>query len=139
MFGPPQNDQTQSCLLSSPQAAHNIWTTYCGLYQDANADARDLVMQRLDAMQDNPNIANTLYKMKQERAAVAAPVAPDQNMSEEEMTDESWKAYGEAEELDEGQLGKLAAAGATALSASLLAGFSMPLVLLAATVVYMLA
>lgn len=69
--------------------------------QDANADARDLVMQRLDAMQDNPNIANTLYKMKQKRAAVAAPVAPDQNMSEEEMTDESWKAYGEAEELDE--------------------------------------
>jgi hypothetical protein len=49
------------------------------------------------------------------------------------------KQVAESEELDEGQLGKLAAAGATALSASLLAGFSMPLVLLAATVVYMLA
>lgn len=48
------------------------------------------------------------------------------------------KQVAESEGLNE-NFGKLAAAGATALGGSLLAGFSLPVVLLAATIVYMLA
>jgi hypothetical protein len=48
------------------------------------------------------------------------------------------KQLAESEELNE-NFGKLAAAGATALTGSLLAGFSLPVVLLAATIVYMIA
>lgn len=44
-----------------------------------------------------------------------------------------------SEDLNEGEFGKLAAAGATALGAAVLGGYSMPLVILAATIVYMLA
>ena len=49
------------------------------------------------------------------------------------------KKLAESDNLNEGEFGKLAAAGATALGAALLGGYSMPLVFLAATIVYMLA
>lgn len=48
------------------------------------------------------------------------------------------KQVAESQELDE-SFGKLAAAGTTALSGALLAGWSLPVILLAATIVYMLA
>jgi hypothetical protein len=49
------------------------------------------------------------------------------------------KQVAESSELDEGTLGKLAAAGSTALGGALLAGWSLPVILLAATIVYMIA
>ena len=49
------------------------------------------------------------------------------------------KQVAESSELDEGTLGKLAAAGSTALGGALLAGWSLPVILLAATIIYMIA
>jgi hypothetical protein len=43
------------------------------------------------------------------------------------------------EDLSEGEIAKLAAAGATALGGAVFAGWSIPVILLAATVMYMLA
>ena len=43
------------------------------------------------------------------------------------------------EDINEGEIAKLAAAGATALGGAVFAGWSIPVILLAATVMYMLA
>ena len=48
------------------------------------------------------------------------------------------KQVAESEEINE-NLGKMAVAGATALSGALLAGWSFPVILLAATIMYMIA